>query len=165
MWGRIHSPWATKVAPTIALAKTSVESRQGLCLLGIVRVTDDQARLSPCLFSVDFLNGLGYKKSSLPFSVIPNQSEETKSMNISLTPHFEELVKGKVESGLYNSASEVMREALRLLEERDQLRKLRLDELKSDIQKGIDSGEGTPLDTEEIMARGRKRLDAQQMKG
>jgi antitoxin ParD1/3/4 len=40
-------------------------------------------------------------------------------MNISLNPHFEELVKGKVESGLYNSVSEVMREALRLLEERD----------------------------------------------
>ena len=31
-------------------------------------------------------------------------------MNISLNPHFEELVKSKVESGLYNSVSEVMRE-------------------------------------------------------
>ena len=51
-------------------------------------------------------------------------------MNISLNPHFEELVKGKVESGLYNSVSEVMREALRLLEERDQLRDLRLEELR-----------------------------------
>jgi antitoxin ParD1/3/4 len=81
-------------------------------------------------------------------------------MNISLTPHLEELVKGKVDSGLYNSASEVMREALRLLEERDQLRKLRLEELKSDIQKGIDSGEATPLDIERIKTKGRKRLDA-----
>jgi antitoxin ParD1/3/4 len=101
----------------------------------------------------------------LLFSVIANQSGGIKPMNISLTPHFEELVKGKVESGLYNSASEVMREALRLLEERDQLRKLRLDELRSDIQKGIDSGEATPLDIEEIKARGRKRLDAKQMEG
>ncbi len=32
-------------------------------------------------------------------------------MNISLNPHFEELVKSKVESDLYNSVSEVMREA------------------------------------------------------
>ena len=39
-------------------------------------------------------------------------------MNISLTPQLEELVKKKVESGLYGSASEVMRAALRLLEER-----------------------------------------------
>jgi antitoxin ParD1/3/4 len=83
-------------------------------------------------------------------------------MNISLTPHLEEIVKGKVESGLYNSASEVMRDALRLLEERDQLRALRLEELRREIQKGIDSGEATPLDIEDIKARGRERLAAQQ---
>jgi antitoxin ParD1/3/4 len=86
-------------------------------------------------------------------------------MNISLNPHFEELVKGKVQSGLYNSVSEVMREALRLLEERDQLRDLRLEELRSEIQKGINSGEATPLNIEEIKANGRKRLAAQQMAG
>ena len=84
-------------------------------------------------------------------------------MNISLNPHFEELVKGKVQSGLYNSVSEVMREALRLLEERDQLRDLRLEELRSEIQKGINSGEATPLNIEEIKGNGRKRLAAQQM--
>ncbi len=86
-------------------------------------------------------------------------------MNISLTPHLEEIVKGKVDSGLYNSASEVMRDALRLLEERDQLRKLRLEELRREIQKGIDSGEATPLDMEEVKARGRKRLATQQGEG
>lgn len=82
-------------------------------------------------------------------------------MNISLTPHFEELVKGKVDSGLYNSASEVMREALRLLEERDQLHKLRFEELRSAVQKGIDSGKATPLNIEKIKKKGRKRLDGQ----
>jgi antitoxin ParD1/3/4 len=87
-------------------------------------------------------------------------------MNISVNPHLEELVKGKVESGLYNSVSEVMRESLRLLEERDNLRNLRLEALRRDIQKGMDSGEATPLDIEDIKSRGRKRLDAeQQMKG
>jgi len=86
-------------------------------------------------------------------------------MNISLTPYLEDLVKGKVESGLYNSASEVMREALRLLEERDRLRELRFEELRREIQKGIDSGAATPLDMEEIKARGRKRLAAQQGEG
>ncbi|PZN86440.1 MAG: type II toxin-antitoxin system ParD family antitoxin [Candidatus Methylumidiphilus alinenensis] len=86
-------------------------------------------------------------------------------MNISLTPHLEKLVQGKVESGLYNSASEVMREALRLMEERDQLRELRLEELRREIQKGIDSGEATPLDMEEIKARGRMRLAARREEG
>jgi len=86
-------------------------------------------------------------------------------MNISLTPHLEKLVQAKVESGLYNSASEVMREALRLMEERDQVRELRLEELQREIQKGIDSGESTPLDFEAIKARGRKRLAAQQGQG
>ena len=86
-------------------------------------------------------------------------------MNISLNPHFEERVKGKVQIGLYNSVSEVMREALRLLEERDQLRELRLEELRQEIQKGINSGEATPLNFEDIKSRGRKRLAAQQMTG
>jgi antitoxin ParD1/3/4 len=97
--------------------------------------------------------------------VINSQSIGIKAMNISLNPHFEELVKGKVQSGLYNSVSEVMREALRLLEERDQLRDLQLEELRSEIQKGINSGEATPLNIEEIKASGRKRLAAQQMAG
>jgi antitoxin ParD1/3/4 len=72
------------------------------------------------------------------------------------------MVKSKVKSGLYNSASKVIRDALRILEERDQLRDLRLEELRRDIQKGIDSGEATPLDIQEIKARGRNRLAAQQ---
>ncbi len=79
-------------------------------------------------------------------------------MNVSLNPHFEELIKGKVESGHYNSVSEVIREALRLLEDRDNLRDLRLEKLRREIQKGIDSGEATPLAMEDIKAHGRKRL-------
>jgi len=85
-------------------------------------------------------------------------------MNISLPPQLENLVKNKVESGLYSSASEVLREALQLLEERDQLDKLRIEALRSDIQKGLDSGEATPLDIEAIKERGRERLAAQQRK-
>ena len=79
-------------------------------------------------------------------------------MNISLTPHFEELVKNKLESGHYHSASEVIRDALRLLEERDQMRELRMVELRKEIQNGIDSGDSTPLDIEAIKAQGRQRL-------
>jgi len=43
-------------------------------------------------------------------------------MNVSLTPELDKFVAGKVESGLYTSASEVVREALRLLEEYDRVR-------------------------------------------
>jgi antitoxin ParD1/3/4 len=43
-------------------------------------------------------------------------------MNVSLTPELDKFVAGKVESGRYNSASEVVREALRLLEEHDRAR-------------------------------------------
>jgi antitoxin ParD1/3/4 len=42
-------------------------------------------------------------------------------MNVNLTLHLEELVRQKVESGLYTSASEVVREALRLMDEKDRL--------------------------------------------
>jgi antitoxin ParD1/3/4 len=83
-------------------------------------------------------------------------------MNVSLTPQLEDLVKRKVDSGLYGSASEVMREALRLLDERDRLQAIRLEELRAEIKKGLESGEPTPLDISSIKARGRKRLAAEQ---
>ena len=47
-------------------------------------------------------------------------------MNVSLTPELEKFVSTKVESGRYNSASEVVREALRLLEEHDEARATQL---------------------------------------
>ena len=91
-------------------------------------------------------------------------------MHVSLTPHPEELVRDKVKSGLYNSASEVVREALRLMEDRDRIRELRLEELRKEIQIGIDQlerGESTEYTTEtlnelfdDIKARGRARLEA-----
>ncbi|PKG98836.1 type II toxin-antitoxin system ParD family antitoxin [Paraglaciecola sp. MB-3u-78] len=44
-------------------------------------------------------------------------------MHVSLTPELESLVKGQVESGLYNSSSEVVREALRVWNEQRQYKK------------------------------------------
>jgi len=83
-------------------------------------------------------------------------------MNISLTPKLERYIKQKVEKGMYNSASEVVREAIRLLEERDALQAIKLESLRNDIQQGLvslDSGEGKPLDIDMIKANGRKRLN------
>ncbi|MBC6430618.1 type II toxin-antitoxin system ParD family antitoxin [Nostoc sp. HG1] len=74
-------------------------------------------------------------------------------MNISLTPELEQLVKDKVTSGKYHSVSEVMGEALRLLEERDRLRDQRIAELKAKIQVGIEELErGEGIDGEEVFA-------------
>lgn len=72
-------------------------------------------------------------------------------MNVSLTPRLEELIRQKVESGLYTSASEVVREALRLLEDRDHLREIRLEELRKEIAIGIAQADrGELLDGERV---------------
>lgn len=57
-------------------------------------------------------------------------------MHISLTPKLEELVREKVEAGLYNNASEVVREALRLMQEHDELRRLKLERLRHALAAG-----------------------------
>jgi putative addiction module CopG family antidote len=51
-------------------------------------------------------------------------------MNVSLTPELEKLVTRKVESGLYQSASEVIREGLRLLSDHDRMREVQLSEVQ-----------------------------------
>ena len=78
-------------------------------------------------------------------------------MNVSLTSELEKYVSEKVASGLYHSASEVIREGLRLLKDQDVLREIKLNELRQQIQAGLDSGESQPLDIEDVIDRGRKR--------
>jgi antitoxin ParD1/3/4 len=80
-------------------------------------------------------------------------------MNISLTPELEQFVQEKVNSGMYHSASDVIRESLLFLKERDVIRQMRIKELKAEIQKGIDSGCATPLDMEEIIDECHKEMD------
>ena len=65
-------------------------------------------------------------------------------MNVSLTPELEKFVSTKVGSGRYNSASEVVREALRLLEEHDRARAGQLAEFNQELgrrQASLDRGE------------------------
>lgn len=81
-------------------------------------------------------------------------------MNVNLTPELEKLVHGKVKTGRYNSASEVVREALRLLEERDRDLALRRQELRKRMREGIDSlrrGEG--VDGEAVFGRLGSEID------
>ncbi|MCL1468792.1 type II toxin-antitoxin system ParD family antitoxin [Argonema galeatum] len=80
-------------------------------------------------------------------------------MNVSLTPELEKFVQEKVKSGRYLSASEVVREALRLLQEEDQIRQLRLEKLRKEIAMGIeqlDRGEG--VDGERVFASLREKI-------
>lgn len=80
-------------------------------------------------------------------------------MNVSLTPELENIVNQKVKSGLYNSASEVVREGLRLLQQRDEMREAKLNSLRAEIQKGIDDLEaGRYRDGEEAMAEIKERF-------
>ena len=59
-------------------------------------------------------------------------------MNVSLTPELEEMIRLKVESGLYVSASEVVREALRTMQENDKLTRIRhsLAESRAQYERG-----------------------------
>jgi antitoxin ParD1/3/4 len=68
-------------------------------------------------------------------------------MNISLTRELEQLVQKKIRTGMYLSASEVVREGLRLLEERDSMRRAQLMSMRKKIALGLaqlDRGEGVP---------------------
>lgn len=73
----------------------------------------------------------------------------------SLGLHYERFVAELVNSGRYASASEVMRDSLRLLEEREEQRKAKLEALRADIQIGRDSG--PPVPAEEVLAALRLR--------
>lgn len=60
--------------------------------------------------------------------------------------HFEQFIKDQVSGGRYASASEVVRDALRLLEREEQRRKVSLETLRSEVQQGLDSGPGSTAD-------------------
>lgn len=90
-------------------------------------------------------------------------------MNVSLTSELENYINEKVSSGRYNSASEVVRESLRLLQDHDELQRIRRDELRREIMLGVEqirNGESIILTTAEdrkeffdgIKKRGRERV-------
>jgi len=88
-------------------------------------------------------------------------------MNVSLTPELDNFVAGKVESGRYNSASEVVREALRLLEEHDRARAAQLAAFNQELGArlaSLDRGEYVEPEAArarlELKSRERRRLSA-----
>ena len=87
-------------------------------------------------------------------------------VNADLTPELEQLVDGRVKSGRYNSASEVVGEALRLLEQRDEVFALRKDEIRNQIEEGWHAARrGEFVDGEEVIDRIDKELELRERSG
>jgi len=84
-------------------------------------------------------------------------------MNISLPEKLEAWIDDRVKSGMYQSVSEVVREALRLLHEKEELKQLRIQELRGQLKAGVDqldAGSASALDqhaVSAIKAKGRRR--------
>ena len=91
-------------------------------------------------------------------------------MNVSLTPRLEELIRKRMASGLYSSASEVVREALRLLEDQDRVRDMKLKEIRLEVLSGIeqlDQGKSSTFDestANRIKKKGHKMLASSRRK-
>ena len=86
-------------------------------------------------------------------------------MNISLTPLLENMVNQKIESGMYASVSEVIREALRLLNEHDRVKEIQIREMKEKVLAGVEQireGKTSRFDADEIIALGRKMKESQE---
>lgn len=77
-------------------------------------------------------------------------------MNVNLTPHFEEFIQESVSSGRYGNASEVVRAALRLLEDYEKTRDTALNDLRTALDEG-ESSPDRPYDIENVIARGKER--------
>ena len=83
------------------------------------------------------------------------------SINVSLPPELESRVRQRVESGMYGSASEVIREALRLFEAYEQVKAAKLDSLRQDIAKGLsdaENGRVKEIDFASLKQQGRQLL-------
>jgi antitoxin ParD1/3/4 len=82
-------------------------------------------------------------------------------MNVSLTPELEAMVQAKVATGMYNNASEVIREALRLLKEHDMMKDLKTQQLKRELSIGLSSLDRGELSEKSLANIRQNVLDAQ----
>jgi antitoxin ParD1/3/4 len=85
-------------------------------------------------------------------------------MDIHLPAELERLVQDQVATGRYDSADEVIRTALRALEERDRALDARADAFKTEIERRLASGPATPMDFSEVKRRIRAEVEAEQHK-
>lgn len=82
-------------------------------------------------------------------------------MNVSLTPELEKFVNTKVESGRYNSASEVVREALRLLEEHDDARAAQIASFNEELKRRLNSlDSGNHVDPASVRSKIKRKSES-----
>jgi antitoxin ParD1/3/4 len=104
----------------------------------------------------DFVRPLLTKIDNALKILIGIRTWKGKPMNVNLTPELEQMVRDKVRTGRYNSASEVVREALRLMEERDQVKA----DIRKKIAEGIESARaGRLTDGDAFFAQMEAELD------
>lgn len=80
------------------------------------------------------------------------KSEPMKTLTVSLSPQQARMLQAAVDSGSYASNSEVVREALRLWQQREKLRDLEVARLKKAYDEGKASGEGRDVDAKTLLA-------------
>jgi len=77
-------------------------------------------------------------------------------MNVSLSSTFEAYIQKQLDEGTYNNASEIVREALRLKMQQDEIYQTRLESLRAAIIQGEESGDSTPFDMQDIIREAKK---------
>lgn len=80
------------------------------------------------------------------------KATNVRTLTVSLTPHQAAMMQNAVENGGYASNSEIVRDALRLWEQREEVRQLELARLKKAYDEGKSSGEGREIDLDTMMA-------------
>src|SRR5229473_2621394 len=104
---------------------------------------------------------------SLPVMIgCPRKETIMPTRNINLTEHFDHFVERQVSSGRYSNASEIVRDALRLLEEQEQERGAKLKALRQAAKQGfdeIDQGKGIGLKCRKAISRFITEIEAEVM--
>ena len=77
-------------------------------------------------------------------------------MNVNLSPTFDSYIRKQLESGTYNNASEVIREALRLKMQQDEVYNTKINALRAAIIIGEQSGESSSFDMQDIIGEAKQ---------
>lgn len=81
-------------------------------------------------------------------------------MNVNLSEKFETYIKEQLATGSYNNASEVVREALRLKMQQDEMYQAKLEAFRNAIIEGEQSGPATPWDMDAMIAEAKQEANA-----
>ncbi|RWX76799.1 type II toxin-antitoxin system ParD family antitoxin [Neorhizobium lilium] len=79
------------------------------------------------------------------------KATSTRTLTVSLTPQQAAMMESAVESGGYASSSEIVRDALRLWEQREEIRRMEIGSLKKAYDEGLSSGQGREVDADTLL--------------